>query len=128
MTGQTEGKIYDFYINGDFGFTADHLMDEQFSFCLCEQEYNNFMKKGVLDENITHIDNYTYQYGKRFSSEQVYDLISTFEIPPKGYYNKGWAQFTRVEEQLFWDNMDWEIYDLLKKNFPERAKELEFLL
>lgn len=125
VTGQSEGILYDFYISADFGYTADYLVDERFSFNLCQDEYEKFIAQGVnaIDENMR--DNYTYQYGKWFTSEQVYDLIGTFQYVPSGYYRNGHDTFTDEEEQLFWDNMDKKMSELL---ISERAEELSYFL
>lgn len=125
VTGVNEG-LFDFYISGDFGYNAEYLVDERFSFCLCEEEFNKLIKTGrdKLSADMS-FDDFTFQYGKYFSSEQIYDLISTFQYVPKGYYNDRLAIYTDEEEQLMWDNQGEDILDLVDY---ERAKELNAIL
>lgn len=125
ITGSTH-NLKDFYINADFGFNAEYLVDDRFSFCLCEEEFNKFIMTGLdkLSDDMSR-DSFTLQYGKWFTSEQIYDLISTFKYVPKGYYNDRLAIYTDEEEQLMWDNQGEDILDLVDY---ERAKELNAIL
>lgn len=126
VTGETKGQLYDFHIKNDFNYNTRHgLEGENFSFVLSQSEYDKFMMKGLenLDENSKK--HYTRQYEKWFSGEQIYDLISTFRYVPVGYFRDGNDTYTDEEEQLFWDNMDKSIRDLLS---PERVKELSYFI
>lgn len=126
VTGATEG-LKDFYINYDFGYNANYLADERFSFNLCQDEFEKLIKTGrdELSADTSCFDDFTCQYGKWFTSEQIYDLISTFQYVPKGYYNDRLNIYTDEEEQLMWDNQGEDIFDLVSY---ERAEELNSIL
>lgn len=130
ITGIENEKLYPFVFHkGDYSYLATYLSDDNFTFYLCQDEYDSFSLLGKSEVSGGDFDfgNHSMQYGKYYSSEDVYNLIQTFKICPENWYKQHYHFLEEDEEQWLWENQDKDISELVEEYIRDdnRKKELQ---